>query len=157
MYATGGNGGVAEGAPSDPLASQGSLVTADHGRILLAVNAGSDTVSLFRISGDHLKLRQVISSGGSFPASIAVHGKLVYVMNAGDAGALQGYRLAGDKLHPIQGSSRSLGLANATPPNFLTFSGAGRLHPRRLAADRDHQGERQHDRRLGVRRNGRLS
>ena len=51
MYATGGNGGVAEGAPSDPLASQGSLVTANHGRILLAVNAGSDTVSVFAVPG----------------------------------------------------------------------------------------------------------
>ena len=129
MYATGGNGGVAQGAPSDPLASQGSLVTAERGRILLAVNAGSDTVSLFRISGDHLKLRQVISSGGSFPASIAVHGDLVYVMNAGDAGALQGYRLAGDRLHPIRGSSRSLGLANVTPPNFLTSPGQVGFNP----------------------------
>lgn len=63
------------------------------------------------------------SSGGSFPASIAVHGDLMYVMNSGDAGALQGYRLAGDRSHPIQGSSRSLGLANATPPNFLTSPG----------------------------------
>jgi 6-phosphogluconolactonase (cycloisomerase 2 family) len=122
-YATGGNGGVADGAPSDPLASQGSLVTADNGRILLAVNAGSDTVSVFAVSGDHLKLRQVTSSGGSFPASIAVHGDLVYVMNSGDAGALQGYRLAGDRLHAIHGSSRSLGLANVTPPNFLTSPG----------------------------------
>jgi 6-phosphogluconolactonase (cycloisomerase 2 family) len=122
-YATGGNGGVAAGAPSDPLASQGSLVTADHGRILIAVNAGSDTVSVFTISGDHLRLRQVTPSGGSFPASVAVHGNLVYVMNAGDAGMLQGYRLAGARLHPIQGSGRSLGLANATPPNFLTSPG----------------------------------
>ncbi len=157
MYATGGNGGVAEGAPSDPLASQGSLVTADHGRILLAVNAGSDTVSLFRISGDHLKLRQVISSGGSFPASIAVHGDLVYVMNAGDAGALQGYRLAGEKLHPIQGSSRSLGLANVTPPNFLTSPGQVGFNPdgSRLIVTTKVSGSMIDV--WGVRHNGRLS
>jgi 6-phosphogluconolactonase (cycloisomerase 2 family) len=157
MYATGGNGGVAEGAPSDPLASQGSLVTADHGRILLAVNAGSDTVSLFSISGDHLKLRQVISSGGSFPASIAVHGKLVYVMNAGDAGALQGYRLAGEKLHPIQGSARSLGLANVTPPNFLTSPGQVGFSPdgSRLIVTTKVSGSMIDV--WGVRRSGRLS
>ena len=157
MYATGGNGGVAEGAPSDPLASQGSLVTADHGRILLAVNAGSDTVSLFRISGDHLKLRQVISSGGSFPASIAVHGDLVYVMNAGDAGALQGYRLAGEKLHPIQGSSRSLGLSNVTPPNFLTSPGQVGFNPdgSRLIVTTKVSGSMIDV--WGVRHNGRLS
>jgi len=122
-YATGGNGGSADGAVSDPLASQGSLVTAGGGRLLLAVNAGSDTVSVFRISGDHLSLRQVIASGGSFPASIAVHGQLVYVMNSGGAGTLTGYRLAGDKLHPIQGSARTLGLANTTPPNFVMSPG----------------------------------
>ena len=122
-YATGGNGGVAAGAPSDPLASQGSLVTAEDGRVLLAVNAGSDTVSLLAVRGDHLKLREVISSGGSFPASIAVHGRLVYVMNAGGAGRLQGYWLSGDRLYAIGGSGRSLGLANATPPNFLTSPG----------------------------------
>lgn len=122
-YATGGKGGVAAGAPSDPLASQGSLVTAEHGRILLAVNAGSDTVSLFAVRGDHLTLRRVISSGGSFPASIAVRGDLVYVMNAGGAGELRGYWLSGDRLYPIGNSGRSLGLANATPPNFLTSPG----------------------------------
>ena len=157
MYATGGNGAVAEGAPSDPLASQGSLVTADHGRILLAVNAGSDTVSLFRISGDQLKLRQVTSSGGSFPASIAVHGDLVYVMNAGDAGALQGYRLAGDRLHPIQGSSRSLGLANVTPPNFLTSPGQVGFNPdgSRLIVTTKVSGSMIDV--WGVRHNGRLS
>ena len=114
---------MAAGAPSDPLASQGSLVTAEHGRILLAVNAGSDTVSLFTVRGDHLTLRRVISSGGSFPASIAVRGDLVYVMNAGGAGELRGYWLSGDRLYPIGNSGRSLGLANATPPNFLTSPG----------------------------------
>jgi 6-phosphogluconolactonase (cycloisomerase 2 family) len=129
LYPTGGNGAVAEGAPSDPLASQGSLVTADSGRILLAVNAGSDTVSVFSIRGDRLKLRQVVSSGGVFPASIAVHGRLVYVMNAGNAGMLQGYRLAGDKLHPLRGSGRSLGLANVDPPNFLTSPGQVGFNP----------------------------
>ena len=92
--------------------------------MLLAVNAGSDTVSLFRISGgDRLSLRQVISSGGSFPVSIAVHGHLVYVLNAGGAGALEGYGLFGYHLSAIGGSHRSLGLANTTPPNFLTSPG----------------------------------
>ena len=124
VYATGGKGAVAKGAAVDPLASQGSLVTAEGGRVLLAVNAGSDTVSLFRISGgDRLSLRQVISSGGSFPVSIAVHGHLVYVLNAGGAGALEGYGLFGYHLSAIAGSHRSLGLANTTPPNFLTSPG----------------------------------
>src|ERR671934_207242 len=42
---------------------------------------------------------------------------------AGATGTLQGFRIAGDKLQPIPGSSRDLGLANTTPPNFLTAPG----------------------------------
>ena len=92
-YATGGKGGMAAGSAADPLASQGSLVRPTDGRLLLAVNAGSDTVSLFRVHGDHLWLQQVIASGGQFPVSIAVHRDLVYVLNAGGAGSVQGYWL----------------------------------------------------------------
>ena len=123
-YATGGMGGVASGSVVDPLASQGSLATASCGRVLLAVNAGSDSVSLFRIAcGDKLLLKQVVSSGGEFPVSIAVRGPLVYVLNAGSAGSVQGYWLFGDHLWPIHGSNRSLGLANTNPPNFLSSPG----------------------------------
>ena len=44
---------------------QDSLVSADHGRVLLAVNAGSNTVSLFRVRGDRLWLKQVIPPAAS--------------------------------------------------------------------------------------------
>jgi 6-phosphogluconolactonase (cycloisomerase 2 family) len=123
-YATGGNGGVATpGTESDRLASQGSLVY-DAGRsVLIAVNAGSDTVTTFKVHGDRLQGRKVVSSGGQFPASIAVHGRLVYVMNSGGTGIVQGFWIRGHHLHPIAGSARSLGLANGNPPNFLTSPG----------------------------------
>ena len=118
-YATGGNGGRAAGAVVDPLASQSSLVydTAHH--LLLAPNAGSNTVSVFRVHGDVLRLEQVIASGGPFPASIAVHDNLAFVLDAGLAGYVQGYRIAGGRLRPIAGTQRSLGLANSNPPAFL--------------------------------------
>ena len=123
-YATGGMGGVAAGSVVDPLASQGSLASASHGRVLLAVNAGSDTLSLFRVArGDKLLLKQVVASGGQFPVSIAVRGHLVYALNAGGAGSVQGYWLFGNHLWPIAGSNRSLGLANTNPPNFLASPG----------------------------------
>jgi 6-phosphogluconolactonase (cycloisomerase 2 family) len=123
-YATGGKGGAAAGAVVDPLASQGSLTIAGGGHVLLAVNAGSDSVSLFRIyHGDRLHLKQVISSGGEFPVSLAAHGNLVYVLNAGGAGSVQGYWLTGNTLRPIAGSNQSLGLSNSTPPNFLASPG----------------------------------
>ena len=123
-YATGGNGGVAApGTESDRLASQGSLVYDSGHSVLIAVNGGSDTVTTFKVHGDRLQGRKVVPSGGQFPASIAVHGRLVYVLNAGGPGTVQGYWIHGHHLRPIAGSARSLGLANGNPPNFLTSPG----------------------------------
>lgn len=122
-FDTDGDGAVAAGSAVDPLASQGSLVLADGGRTLLAVNAGSDTVSVFRVDGAALALRQVVPSGGPFPASIAVSKHLVYVLDAGGAGSVQGFVLFGGTLRPLPGSNRSLGLSNTNPPNFLDSPG----------------------------------
>src|SRR5206468_1134003 len=123
-YATGGLGGAAlPGTESDHLASQGSLVYDRHHKLLIAVNAGSDAVSTFRVDGDALSLVNVVPSGGEFPASIAVHHDLVYVLNAGGTGTVQGFRIDDSGLAPIAGSARTLGLANTTPPFFLTSPG----------------------------------
>ncbi len=89
----------------------------DH--LLLAPNAGSNTVSVFSVNGATLHLNQIVGSGGPFPASIAVHDDVAYVLDAGLAGYVQGYRIAGGTLNPIAGSQRSLGLANTNPPGFL--------------------------------------
>ena len=123
-YATGGLGGVAApGTESDHLASQGSLVYDAASGLLFAVNAGSNSVSAFSVHGDRLHLESVVASGGQFPASIAVHGRLVYVLNSGGTGIVQGFRIAGPLLVPIPHSARSLGLANSDPPFFLTSPG----------------------------------
>lgn len=119
-YPTRGLGGRETGAMSDPLASQGSLRLIPGAGLLVAVNAGSNTISVFDVSGDRLELVQVLPSGGLFPTGIAVHGSLVYVLDAGGPGAVSGYRVAGGMLHPIAGSTRTLGLANANPPFFLS-------------------------------------
>ena len=122
-YSTGGLGGIAVGAPSDHLASQGSLVYDGAHRLLFAVNAGSDSLSVFRADGDVLALEQMLPSGGGFPASIAVHDNLVYVLNAGGSGIVQGFRIDGHQLHAIPDSARTLGLANTDPPFFLNSPG----------------------------------
>lgn len=123
-YATGGLGGIAApGTESDRLASQGSLVYDRGHRLLLAVNAGSNTISAFRVHGDRLRLVDVEPSGGQFPASIGVHRDLAYVLNAGGTGIVQGFSVGKHGLTPIPGSARSLGLANSNPPNFLTSPG----------------------------------
>jgi len=116
-YETGGLGGSTVGAPMDALASQGSLVYR-HG-LLFAVNAGSNTVTLFRVHGNELERLHVVPSGGFFPVSIAVHRRLVYVLNAGGDGAVQGFRLDDGELSPIEGANRALGLGGANPPGFM--------------------------------------
>ncbi|MFH0518587.1 lactonase family protein [Streptomyces sp. M41] len=122
-YETGGKGGHQVDAPTDSLASQGSLVYDDRSGLLLAVNAGSGTVTSFRVEGQRLTDRQIVRSGGKFPSSIAVHGKVAYVMNAGGAGSVQGFRITGEGLKPLVGSHRSLGLKNKDIPSFDTSPG----------------------------------
>ena len=51
--ASGGNGA---GTGADPLASQGAVVLSQDSRLLFAVNAGSDSISVFAVSGDRLDL-----------------------------------------------------------------------------------------------------
>src|SRR5262249_21117387 len=120
-YVTGGNGGAAApGTESDRLASQGSLAYSPAHQTLLAVNAGSDTVSAFRVQGDTLTLLNVVASGGQFPNSIGVHDGIAYVLNAGGAGTVQGFRIGVDGPGTIARPPRSPGLANAHPPHFLS-------------------------------------
>ena len=113
---TGGLGGAEAGANN--LASQGSLTYDPGHHLLFAVNAGSDTISVLSVEGSRVRLDQVLSSGGEFPNSIAVHGNLVYVANAGGAGSVSGFWIVGQHVVPIPGSTRSLGLDNTNPPNF---------------------------------------
>jgi 6-phosphogluconolactonase (cycloisomerase 2 family) len=122
-YSTGGLGGVLGGSVVDHLASQGSLQYDPRRSELFAVNAGSNTVSVFAVLGDRLALRQVVSSGGTFPVSVAVRGDLVYVLNALDGGSVQGYLLLGGYLLPLPGSSRALGLNPAQTPQFTSTPG----------------------------------
>lgn len=116
---TGGAGGINEGtgpgAP-DPLSSQSSLVYDPHHRLLIAVNAGSNTVSVLGLDEDHLCLRQVLASGGIFPVSVTLHGDLLYVLNVHETGAITGYRFINGQFQPIESSTRSLELIPPTGP-----------------------------------------
>ena len=118
-YATGGLGGVLNGSAVDHLASQGSLTYDPVHHLLYAVNAGSNTVSVFSVYGAQLSLRQVINSGGQFPVSVAVHGFNVYVLNALSAN-VQGYVSFFGHLFPLPDSDRSLGLTVPTNTNQFT-------------------------------------
>jgi 6-phosphogluconolactonase (cycloisomerase 2 family) len=122
VYNTGGLGGALEGSVVDHLASQGSLTYDSENGLLYAVNAGSNTISVFAVIGDKLALRQVIGSGGTFPVSVAVDEGVVYVLNGLDGGSLQGFAVAAGRLVPIPGSNRALGL-DAEDPQFTHTPG----------------------------------
>jgi len=117
-FATGGDGATATGATADPLASQGGLALVDNGSELLAVNAGSDTVSVFAVEGTNLRLLQQVASQGLFPDSIATNGRYVAVLNAGGAGSVAEFALLHGRLVALPGQVRALGLSNTTPPEF---------------------------------------
>src|ERR1019366_4240551 len=128
-YSTGGLGGILAGSVVDHLASQGSLTYDRQHSTLYAVNAGSNTIAVFSVRGHHLRLRQVIPSGGTFPVSIAVHGDLVYVLNAENGGSVQGYSIRFDFLLPIFGSNRTLGLDPTATPQFTHTPGQVAFSP----------------------------
>jgi 6-phosphogluconolactonase len=66
------------GGPN-PLDSQDALIATPNGRFLLAVNPGSNEVSVLDIRGEGLVLTDKVSSNGEFPVSLSIHGNLVYV------------------------------------------------------------------------------
>jgi len=92
------------------LGSQGAIQTADHGRYLLAADAGSDQISVLRI-GHNGSLTPVagspFASGGLEPNSIAVNHGLVYVSNTGAGGTnYTGFTLSAQgQLNPIPGAT----------------------------------------------------
>jgi len=128
-YDTGGLGGQLSGSVVDHLASQGSLTYDQRDAVLYAVNAGSNTVSVFSVRGDRLTLRQVLNSGGTFPVSVAVYGSLVYVLNAENGGSVQGYVDVVGHLFAIPGSNRALGLDPGASPQFTNTPGQVAFSP----------------------------
>ncbi|HEX8344010.1 MAG TPA: beta-propeller fold lactonase family protein, partial [Actinoplanes sp.] len=82
------------------------------------MNAGSNTVTTFRVRGEKLSHRRTVASGGQFPVSIAVKGDLVYVLNAGGETNVSGFRIADGALTPLEHSTRELGVTNDAVPLF---------------------------------------
>src|SRR3984885_4018965 len=103
------------------LASQGAVQVTDNGRYLLAVDAGSNQVSVLRIEPDgSLRLVSVAPSGGALPDSVTIHGDLVYVANSGAGDSnYTGFILAHHgELIPLPGSTVTLP-ATAAPADVL--------------------------------------
>jgi 6-phosphogluconolactonase len=113
------------------LASQGAIQVSSDGRYVLAVDAGSNQISVLRIErGGALEPVPggVVSSGGVQPVSLAEHDGLVYVANAGAADSnYTGFTLTWDgRLRPLPGSTVALA-PNAQPGDVLFNSTGTRL------------------------------
>jgi 6-phosphogluconolactonase len=121
-FATGG-AGTGKG-----IGSQGALQVSPDGKYLLAVDAGSGQISVLRIKPDG-GLGGVgggtVSSGGNEPVSVAIHGSLVYVANAGEgANNYTGFTLnSGGHLTPLAGST--ITLPEGSNPGEVLFNGTG--------------------------------
>jgi 6-phosphogluconolactonase len=114
-YSTGGAGTGAG------LGSQGAVVLS--GDLLLAVNAGSNSISSFAVTGGMLQWKSTIASGGVTPKSITVYDHLVYVLNAGGTGNVSGFTLDAEGiLHPLANSTRPLSSTAADPAQVSFIS-----------------------------------
>jgi 6-phosphogluconolactonase len=128
-FSTGGNGTGAS------LADQGSLALSSDGHWLLAVDAGSDQISVLRVGGSGsvpwLTLTDVVASGGVLPVSLTIHDGIVYVLNDGSsttAGNIDGFSLSDQGvLSPLAGSTQSLSTSGATGAAQISFNPAGTL------------------------------
>jgi 6-phosphogluconolactonase len=107
-FTTGGTG------TGGGLGSQGAVVVDDAGRYLYAVNAGSDSITSFRITPHGLVRVDVEPSNGDRPTSVTVDGDLLYVLNAG-SNEIAGFRVVGGELTPVDGSTQPTSGPTAAP------------------------------------------
>ncbi|MFT5590315.1 MAG: 6-phosphogluconolactonase [Bradyrhizobium sp.] len=110
------------------LGSQGAVTLSTNGRYLFVVNAGSNTVSTFKLGGKSLVLVSTVSSGGSRPISVAESDGVVYVLNspATDVGnTVVGFHNEGGVLVPLSDGKRAL--PDASGPGQVGFDTEGEV------------------------------
>jgi len=107
-------GGLGSGAG---LGSQGAMALSETSDYLFAVNAGSNQVSSFKVERNgSLKWVANVASGGNTPISLTIHGRMLYVLNAGGSGNIAGFWVNNrGKLSAITGSSQPLSVPAPGP------------------------------------------
>ena len=86
-------GGIGTGSA---LQSQGAIALSDDGRLLVAVDAGSNDIAAFRVGRrGHLTLVDREPSGGNTPVSVDIAGGSVYVLNRDGVANVTGFDLDG--------------------------------------------------------------
>ena len=113
------------------LGNQGAVLLTSDNQWLYVVNAGSNTISVFKVKPGALELMGSVDSGGIQPVSLTVDGDLLYVLNAGGAvGAednITGFMIEPDgMLQPLAGSTQPLS-ADDTSPAQIGFSTDGNV------------------------------
>lgn len=100
------------------LGNQNALTLSGDGFFLFAVNAGSNSISSFRITAEGLDLIDAQPSGGVRPVSIAEDRGRLFVLNAGDSanpGNIHGFSVKNDgDLKSIPYTLRPLSSKTAT-------------------------------------------
>jgi 6-phosphogluconolactonase (cycloisomerase 2 family) len=116
-YPTGGTG------TDGGLGNQGAIAFDDE--FLYVVNAGSDSISSFRIRADGLQYVDTVDAFGVRPVSLSVDRGVLYVVNAGSDN-IAGFTVNADgTLDHLPGSSRPLSAAG-TAPAQVSFTPDGR-------------------------------
>jgi len=123
-YSTGGSGS------GSGLGSQGAVALGGPGnRLLFAVNAGSNEISVLAITKNGLALLGKVDSGGQTPISLTVNKRLLYVVNTGGSGNITGFVIGWNgHLWPIPGSTQPLsngGVGDAPGPAQISFDRNG--------------------------------
>lgn len=110
------SGGTGSGSP---LGSQGAIVISPDHEWLFSVNAGSNSVSSFKINDNgSLSLVSTENSHGKMPVSLSLHGHMLYVLNRGSDN-IHGFWVTGDgKLKHIDGSTRPLSSTAVDAPQI---------------------------------------
>lgn len=120
--------GVGSGGTVDPLGSQNSLLLTGDGQFVVAVNAGSNSISVLGAGRSALRLVSKSASGGEFPNSLAISGDLLYVLNSHGTPNITGFRLDPQGgLTAIPGSTRNLPGGAGSAPADVRFSQDGTL------------------------------
>ena len=110
------------------LGSQGAVTLSTNGRYLFVVNAGSNSVTTFKLGDKGLVLTSTVASGGTRPISVAENDGVVYVLNAPatDIGnTVVGFRNEGGVLKPLTDGTRALG--DASGPAQVGFDAEGEV------------------------------
>jgi 6-phosphogluconolactonase (cycloisomerase 2 family) len=100
-----------------------------NGRLVFAVNAGSNTISSFRETSHGLQFVDQEPSNGAFPHSLTIHGNVLYVLNA-NSNSIAGFRFSPHgAIAPIPGSVRPVSAAAPPPvtPRQIGFDRTGRV------------------------------